>query len=113
MSSMQDNGRAFQRCLQCPAGSSADASSGACVPPSGPLRTAANDLAYVLSALNAKGAGISATTATQVGEQLQEQAAAHSIKHSRLQLHCQSSNPSNSVKRYYCQQRYLQTAHHK
>lgn len=64
---MQDNGRAFRRCLQCPAGSSPDASSGACVPPSGPLRTAASDLAYVLGALNARGAGISTSTATQVG----------------------------------------------
>uniref|UniRef100_A0A383WB01 Meckelin n=1 Tax=Tetradesmus obliquus TaxID=3088 RepID=A0A383WB01_TETOB len=62
---MQDNGRAFRRCLQCPAGSSPDASSGACVPPSGPLRTAASDLAYVLGALNARGAGISTSTATQ------------------------------------------------
>lgn len=66
ISSVSDAGMQLQRCLVCPAGSTADASTGSCVPPSGPVQTAARDLAYVLSTLNAKGAGISPPTATQV-----------------------------------------------
>jgi hypothetical protein len=36
------------------------------VPPSGPVQPATRDLAYVLSTLNARGAGILPPTATQV-----------------------------------------------
>lgn len=61
-----DRGLSFQRCLVCPAGTAPDAATGACVPPSGPLPTPAGDLSYVVGALNARGAGILAQTATQV-----------------------------------------------
>lgn len=66
LSSMQDNGRTYGRCLDCPAGTTADKDSSSCVPAGGAVQTPGTDLAYVLSTLNAKGAGISASTATQV-----------------------------------------------
>ena len=67
LSTVADAGRELQRCLVCPAGTTADASTGSCQPPSGPLQSPAKDLTYVLSTLNARGAGILAATATQVG----------------------------------------------
>jgi hypothetical protein len=66
VSTVSDAGQLLQRCLVCPAGTTADASTASCVPPSGPPQSAARDLAYVLSALNGRGASILQTTATQV-----------------------------------------------
>lgn len=69
ISTVSEAGRDLQRCLVCPAGSTADASTGTCVPASGPLSTPLKDLTYVLNDLNSQGAGILAATATQVGAQ--------------------------------------------
>jgi hypothetical protein len=66
VSRVSEAGRDLQRCLVCPAGSTADASTGTCVPASGPLSTPMKDLTYVLNDLNSNGAGILAATATQV-----------------------------------------------
>lgn len=66
VSTMQEYGRTFQRCLQCPTDSTPNSNSGSCDPAHGQQRTPAGDLTYVLSTLNAKGAGISVSTATQV-----------------------------------------------
>lgn len=66
VSTVSSAGRDLQRCLICPAGSTADASTGICTPPSGSLSTPAKDLAYVLADLNSNGAGILAAMATQV-----------------------------------------------
>jgi hypothetical protein len=63
---MASGGRRYARCVVCPAGDAADAAAGACVPAGGGLRTPEGDLAYVVAALNAKGAGINLQTATQV-----------------------------------------------
>eukprot|EP00878_Enallax_costatus_P035983 GHUV01040251.1.p2 GENE.GHUV01040251.1~~GHUV01040251.1.p2 ORF type:complete len:188 (+),score=59.27 GHUV01040251.1:473-1036(+) len=74
ISPVQDSGRQLSRCLTCPANTTADSSSGACVPSSGPVQTPDSDLAYVLNTLNAQGAAISTTTATQVSSQHQHAA---------------------------------------
>lgn len=66
VSTVSDAGRDLQRCLVCPADTTADVSTGACTPPSGSLSSPAKDLAHVLSSMNANGAGILAATATQV-----------------------------------------------
>jgi hypothetical protein len=64
---MSSGGRRYSRCIVCPAGAAADAPAGACVPATGGApRTAAGDLAYVVAALNARGADINLLTATQV-----------------------------------------------
>lgn len=73
VSTVSDAGRDLQRCLVCPADTTADASTGACTPPSGPLSNPAKDLAYVLTSMNANGAGILAATATQVRMQFVEE----------------------------------------
>jgi hypothetical protein len=63
-----EGGLGLKRCVLCPTGSAPDAAGGSCVPTSGGgPRSAAQDLAYVLTALNARGAGIVPMTATQVG----------------------------------------------
>lgn len=66
MALMSSGGRRYSRCVVCPSGTTADTNSGSCLPGSGPPRTADGDLSYVVTALNAKGAGINPTTATQV-----------------------------------------------
>jgi hypothetical protein len=68
MTTVSDSGRVFQRCLQCPAGTTANSSTASCMPVfTGLPSTAGADLAYVLNSLKSRGAGISGLTALQVG----------------------------------------------
>jgi hypothetical protein len=69
---MEEGGRRYSRCMVCPAGTAADAAAGVCSLGPGEPRTPDGDLAYVVAALNAKGAGISLQMATQVGLALHE-----------------------------------------
>ena len=64
-SGTSSSGRRYARCVECPAGTAADAAGGTCAPAAAAPRTPAGDLAHVVAALNARGAGISLQAATQ------------------------------------------------